>query len=158
MRRASRTIYAGILLAVTITAFAACDRLPVYSHYEHTPLSGWEKNDTISFSINPVKEAGYYREEVGLRINEDYPFQGLCLVVHQTILPSGYHHSDTLNCILIDKDGRMKGSGIKHYQYQFHINTIRLAEGDSLHIEVKHNMKREIMPGITDIGIRVDRQ
>jgi hypothetical protein len=38
------------------------------------------------------------------------------------------------------------------------VNTIRLNEGDSLHVLVKHNMKREIMPGITDIGLRVEKQ
>jgi hypothetical protein len=37
------------------------------------------------------------------------------------------------------------------------VNTIRLAEGDSLRILVKHNMKREIMTGVTDIGIKIER-
>ena len=156
--RASRKLLICILTATVIAVFTACDSIPVYSHYEHTPGTGWEKNDMLNFGISPVREAGYYHEELGLRINDDFPFQGLCLVIHQTILPSGYQHSDTLNCSLIDKDGVVKGSGIKHYQYNFHVNTIRLDEGDSLHIQVKHNMKREIMPGITDIGIQVDKQ
>lgn len=158
MRKAKHALLACLLLTGAVPSLTACGDLPVYSHYRHTPANGWEKNDTISFGISPVKEAGHYLEELGLRINDDFPFQGLCLVVHQTVLPSGYHHSDTLNCTLIDKDGRVKGSGIKHYQYNFHVNTIRLSEGDSLHILVKHNMKREIMPGITDIGIRVEKQ
>ena len=158
MRKVRPALYTSILLTLATVALAACDRLPVYCHYEHTPTSGWEKNDTISFGVSPVKEAGYYLEQLGLRINDDYPFQGLCLVVSQTVLPSGYSHSDTLNCTLIDKYGRVKGSGVKHYQYDFHVNTIRLAEGDSLHILVRHNMKREIMPGITDIGMRVEKK
>lgn len=158
MRKNSLTWVTSLILTVVCVAFAACDRLPVYSHYEHTSSNGWEKNDTLSFSVSPVKEAGYYQEELGLRINEDYPFQGLCLVIQQTILPSGYRHNDTLNCTLIDKSGRVKGSGIKHFQYNFHVNTIRLTEGDSLHILVKHNMKREIMPGITDIGFRIEKK
>lgn len=148
----------GILMTAALATMAACDRMPVYSHYEHTPAAGWEKNDTVTFRLSPVKEAGDYHEELGLRINEDYPFQGLCLVIQQTVLPSGYQHNDTLNCSLIDKNGRVKGAGIKHYQYNFHVNTIRLNEGDSLHVLVKHNMKREIMPGITDIGLRVEKQ
>lgn len=158
MLKANQTLRFCIILATVTTLMAACDSLPVYSHYEHTPNSGWEKNDVLNFEISPVKEAGYYYEELGLRISDNYPFQGLCLVVSQTVLPSGYHHNDTVNCSLIDKDGRMKGSGINHFQYSFHVNTIRLNEGDSLLIQVKHNMKREIMPGITDVGIKVKKE
>lgn len=151
-----------LLFATTILTVAcgitACNRSKIYSQYEYTPMYGWEKNDVISFDISPVEQAGHYREDLGLRINDTYPFQSLCLVLEQTILPSGYRHNDTLNCSLFDNKGKMKGAGLNYYQYSFHINTIRLAEGDSLHIEVKHNMKREIMPGITDIGIMVEKQ
>lgn len=152
--------YRQVIIALMLTVacgLTSCDRLPIYIHYEPTPMTGWEKNDTINFGIPPVKETGYYKEELGLRINEGYPFLGLSLVVEQTVLPSGYRHNDTLNCKLIDKKGTIRGTGINHYQYTFHVNTIRLAEGDSLHISVKHNMKREIMPGVTDIGIRIDK-
>ena len=150
MLRICRQVIIGIMLTVACW-ITSCDRLPIYCHYEPTPTSGWEKNDTISFSIPRITEAGYYKEELGLRINENYPFLGLCLIIQQTVLPSG------LNCNLIDKQGKVKGPGINHYQYTFHVNTIRLAEGDSLHIHVKHNMKRDIMPGVTDIGIRIER-
>ena len=156
MLKPYRQVIIGWMLAVACI-ITSCNRLPIYSHYEPTPSTGWEKNDTISFGISPVREAGYYKEELGLRINENYPFQGLCLIVEQTVLPSGYRHNDTLNCKLIDKKGSIKGTGINHYQYIFHVNTIRLAKGDSLHINVKHNMKREIMPGVTDIGIKIER-
>jgi gliding motility-associated lipoprotein GldH len=158
MQKGNQALRIGIILAIGASILLACDRLPIYSHYEHTPIAGWEKNDVLKYEISPVKEAGYYHEELGLRISDEFPFQGLCLVVHQTILPSGYHHSDTLNCNLIDKNGRMKGSGINHYQYSFHVNTIRLNEGDSLLIQIKHNMKREIMPCITDVGMQIEKR
>jgi gliding motility-associated lipoprotein GldH len=157
MLKSRRQVIIGLMLTVAC-GLTSCDRLPIYSHYEPTPITGWEKNDTICFGIPPVKEAGYYKEELGLRINEDYPFLGLCLIVQQTVLPSGYCHYDTLNCHLIDKKGTIRGTGINHYQYTFHVNTIRLAEGDSLHILVKHNMKREIMPGITDVGMQIEKR
>lgn len=156
MFRNCRQAIIGLTLTVAC-GITSCDRLPLYSHYEPTPSTGWEKNDTVCFGIPTIKETGYYKEELGLRINEDYPFLGLCLIVQQIVLPSGYCHYDTLNCKLIDKKGTIRGTGINHYQYTFHVNTIRLAEGDSLRILVKHNMKREIMTGVTDIGIKIER-
>ena len=156
MLKTYRQVIIGLMLTVA-WGLVSCDRLPIYSHYEPTPTSGWEKNDTVCFGIPPVSEAGYYKEELGLRINENYPFQGLSLVVEQTVLPSGYCHYDTLSCHLIDRDGTVRGTGLNHFQFNFHVNTIRLAEGDSLQIRVKHNMKRIILPGVTDIGIKIER-
>ena len=98
------------------------------------PVSGWDKNDTLTYDVSPLK-AGRYRE-----------------------VPSGYTHYDTLNCKLVDENGKYRGQGISFYQQTFHLNTIRLHDGDSLHINIKHNMKREVMNGVSDIGFRIDKE
>ena len=89
---------------------------------------------------------------------------GLTLIVNQSIFPKDKlqgmektEKSDTIQCDLIDKSGATKGQGISYYQYNFPINAYRFASGDSIHITVKHNMKREILPGISDIGIKMNR-
>ncbi len=148
-------IYA-LMLAVA-GGFSSCNRKNVYVGYQHVSTSGWDKNDTLCYDVAPVK-AGSYREEVGVRIDRSYPFMTLSLVVKQTVLPSGYVHHDTLNCKLVDENGKFLGQGVSYYQQTFHLNTIRLHEGDSLHINIKHNMKREVMQGVTDIGFRIDRE
>ena len=153
----NRWYYLGLLLTVVV-ALAACNRKTVYAHYEHTPMTGWDKSDTLAFDVPTIKAGGAYKEDIGLRLVNTYPFQGLSLVIKQTILPSGYTHSDTVFYNLFDRKGNTKGPGVSFYQYQFHFNTLQLREGDSLHICVKHNMKREIMPGIADVGIRIDRE
>ena len=157
MRMVSKWVCVVVCVMV-VWAFGSCNRSTAYYHYEHTPLDGWDKNDTVYFQVASL-DAGNYREELGLRIDDKYPFQALTLVVTHNILPSGYTLTDTVNCSLADKRGRMKGTGISRYQYNFHINTLNFREGDSLCvISVRHNMKREVMPGITDVGIRLDRQ
>lgn len=156
VRKNNRRWLFSMILAVA-WGFVSCDRAIVYYHYEHAPVAGWDKNDTLLFDVSPLT-AGSYMEQIGLRINGDYPFTSLCLVIKQTILPSGYVHSDTLNCSLADKDGVKKGTGLSYYQYLFHFNTLRLHDGDSLHISVRHNMKREMMPGVSDIGISLRKE
>ena len=42
---------------------------------------------------------------------------------------------------------------MSYYQYDFPLSTLRLKEGDSLALVVRHAMKREILPGISDVGI-----
>ena len=157
MRKSNKFWFLIFMFAVAV-GITSCNRKTVYAHYEHTPMQGWDKSDTLAFDIPAVKQAGAYKEDIGLRVVNTYPFQGLSLVIKQTILPSGYVHSDTVNYTLFDRRGNTKGHGVSFYQFQFHFNTLQLREGDSLHICVKHNMKREIMPGISDVGIRVDRE
>lgn len=144
------------VLAVAV-CMTSCNRKNVYISYRHVPVSGWDKNDTLTYDVSPLK-AGKYREVVGVRIDRSYPFMSLSLVVKQTILPSGYTHYDTLNCKLVDENGKYRGQGISFYQQTFHLNTIRLHDGDSLHINIKHNMKREVMNGVSDIGFRIDKE
>lgn len=150
MNRNSIPVLLTLLFAV---ALVACNRKTVYHHYEHTPIAGWEKNDTLTFDVGPVAAGGHFHEEIGLRINGMYPFMSLCLVIDQTTQPGGLLRRDTLNCSLIDNRGNVKGRGISSYQYNFHLTDITLAAGDSLHVCVRHNMKREILPGIADVGI-----
>ena len=142
----------GLLLCM------ACKSKTIYSHYEHVPISGWEKNDTLSFAIDPIKQDGYYQQTIGIRTNGSYPFMGLTLIIDQTIHPSMEFHSDTLNFELVDEDGNIKGRGISHYQYIFPLKTLSLQESDSLSINIRHDMKREILPGISDIGITLTKQ
>lgn len=68
-----RAIEALMVLTVA-TALVSCNRKTVYYHYEHTPIEGWEKNDTLTFNVSPMAVAGDYREHIGLRINGSYPF------------------------------------------------------------------------------------
>ena len=138
--------------------FPSCQNRMAYSHYESTPVRGWECNDTLLFDVPPIQEAGYYEEVVGLRINGDYPFMGLDLVVRQMVLPSQETYIDTLVCNLADEAGHTLGRGVNHYQYQLPLTTLKLNKGDSLHITIHHCMKREILPGISDVGLELSRQ
>ena len=131
----------------------ACTRRTIYSHYEHTPITGWEKTDHLTFVCSPVNADGNYREEVGLRINSAYPFMGLTLIVEQQVQPSGMKRSDTLSCRLINTDGTPLGEGVSFFQYSFYLCNMQLSRGDSLHVSIRHNMRREILPGIADVGV-----
>jgi len=145
------------LLSAVVALLCACNSNIVYSHYEHTPIAGWNKNNPQHFLLSPLRQGGLYREEVGLRINGDYPFMGLTLIVEQQVLPSGTTRSDTLWCKLIDSDGTIQGEGFSYYQYTFHLCDMQLQQGDSLRVSIRHNMKREDLPGISDVGLTLHR-
>ena len=150
-------LYIYIVMCMGMALVSCNDRI-VFSHYESTPVKGWERNDTLLFNIEPLQETDLYAEEIGVRITGDYPFKGLSLIVEQTIQPSNTAIVDTLNCDLIDDVGHAYGKGINHYQYLFPLTTLKLNKGESVHVAIRHCMKREILPGITDVGLTLSRQ
>lgn len=159
MARSNNRAVAAILVGLTVaTALPSCDRKTVFDQYDNTPIAGWERNDTLTFGPVKISTTGAYAETIGLRTNGGYPFQSLCLIVEHEILPQGTTTVDTLNCSLIDRDGTVKGKGVGYYQYGFPMKDRLLNHGDSIYVRIRHDMKREIMPGITDVGIKISER
>jgi gliding motility-associated lipoprotein GldH len=156
MRHLNRRLLTALLMVAAVM-MAACNRTTVYHHYEPTSPTGWEKDDTLFFYVPRAQCEGVLHEEVELRTNSSYPYMGLSLVVRQTVFPSGVSRTDTLNCSLVDESGAVKGQGVSLFQYHFHLTDLSLSEGDSVSIAIRHNMRREILPGIADIGICLTR-
>ena len=72
-------------------------------------------------------------------------------------MPAMTVKSDTLSCRLIDETGNALGNGVSNYQYLIPLTSLTLKKGDRLRIAIRHDMKREILPGISDIGLRLRR-
>lgn len=158
-----------LFFIAVLSLLASCTGRKVYDHYEHTPLSGWDSVDDLTYDIPALTDSGRYVTTVGLRINTTYPFQALTLVVEQKVIHKGLptdkkkHYksqtfSDTINCNLFDENGKIKGNGISYYQFRYRVSEMDLQQGDSLHVTIRHDMRREIMPGISDVGVSLTRQ
>ena len=152
-----RIITLFVAVAV-LAATASCDRKKVYDKYVSAPLSGWERNDTVNFNVPPVKQGGNYSMSINLRTDNSYPFTAITVVVNRKVLPSGWLRADTLKCKLMDRGGHSLGKGINLYQYRFRIATASFRRGDSLCVKVNHGMRREILPGIADVGLTVEKE
>lgn len=155
MRNKYTLLYIGLIIVGTL--LTACHRHTVYHQYEHIPVEGWEHNDTLSFMVPAISASDNYLSELGVRINSNYPYTNLNIIVEQTILPNCQTRRDTLSCSLIDEKGTTKGTGVNYYQYLFPIATERIAQGDSLLVNIRHNMRDDILQGISDVGFRLSR-
>lgn len=149
----------AFLIAFTILAgLSSCDESLAYSHYEHTQLTGWEKSDTLYFNTPRMSKKGRYRIELGLRTTGDYPFTSLTLNIEQCVYPAKSTKNYSIKCQLMDENGITKGQGVSVYQFAFPVADTDLNEGDSVQISIRHDMKREILPGIADVGIKLSRK
>lgn len=151
-----KELFRVVLAAViALLVLSACSGGVVYDTYNHTPINGWDKGDTLFFDVPPVVEAGLYRQEIGLRTNQNFPFTGITFVLDRTVEPGHRVSSDTIRCRLTDNKGNTLGQGVSYYQYDFVVSEISLNKGDSLHVGIRHIMKREILPGVADLGLRL---
>ena len=147
-----------ITITVAALAFASCNRKVIYTHYTHTPIEGWNSGDTLLYVVDPVAEPAHYTETIGLRICNRYPFKALTLIVDQRLMPAGTLLSDTLRCRLTDEEGQPLARGFNFFESSFPLRTVSLQAGDTLVVRLRHYMKREILPGIADIGLTVRRE
>ncbi len=135
----------------------SCTGRKVYDTYHHTFISGWDRGEVLSYDVPRVKTTAKYSTMLGLRVSDGYPFQSLTLIVEQTVYPKKTTRRDTLNCQIYDSRGTIRGKGISCFQYHYQVSQMNLQEGDSLHVTVRHDMRREIIPGIADVGIEISR-
>ena len=146
-----------LLMLLVVLALAGCStRGYRYSHYETIGSQGWEREDTLYFTPNPVEHYGTYTEELGLRTTSLYPFMQLSVIVSQEAQPSGFCRIDTIETRLTDEEGNVTGDGINHYQYLFPLPAVTLAAGDTLRVSVRHDMLRSPLVGVTDVGFSLD--
>lgn len=136
----------------------ACDRKTIFHQYNHTAATGWERSDTMFYNVGKINGSGAFKEEIDLRLNGTYPFLGLCIIVEHTIYPANITTFDTLNCSFDRPDIKYKSNGISYRQYRYHLKDINLTESDSVTIRLRHNMMREVLPGIADIGVKLTKQ
>ena len=157
MRHSFHTFLILITVAIATVMVSACDENTIYDSYEHTPVAGWEKNDTLHYYVPPLRDSGSFQQTIGLRINRNYPFTSVSLVVDQRILPGFRFHRDTIRCQFLPDDN-LRGQAVSYSQYDFPLRDIDLRRGDSLVVTVWHAMKREILPGISDIGLKMTKK
>ena len=142
-------------LAAALVLTTGCSRLPIYSHFEFVPTDGWKQDDTLRFCV-PVKEAGRYDVQMHLRATSLYPYTQLMLNVgiashHSSLIT----HLAPLTIDITDAEGNRLGEGLSIRQHDISLSSADLKKNDTLVVTVAHNMHRNPLPGVSDVGITV---
>lgn len=120
---------------------------------------GWDKSDSLAFSLPVGFAAGKYVVEVGLRHTGEYPYRDIWLSITQSEGDSLLTHTDTLHIYLADEKGQwMQESAVGGlYQYVCVADQPLILSDDSIGCTfyITHLMRQNPLPGITDIGIRL---
>lgn len=138
----------------------ACNENTVYHSYQTLPEEGWAKSDTLSFQIPIIDSVPpTMRLFAEVRNRSNYPYRNLHLFISQNLQDSTVFQIDTLTINLADSTGKWKGKGWGSiYQSAIFFKSVRPLHSGNYTFKIISGMKDEMMNGLNDIGIRVEKQ
>ena len=136
--------------------FVSCNQKEyLCSTYRPVPIEGRETNDTLTIPVDTVRQHGEYAVEVGVRSTRIYPYKYLYLLVETTLKNPDTLMVDTVMCEITDVKGNFQGNGLSIYGKVFPVAVMNMRKGQYGEIKLRHIMRRNPLPGLSDIGIVV---
>jgi gliding motility-associated lipoprotein GldH len=137
----------------------SCGRNTLYKKYEEIPSGVWQKSHQTSFEFEIEDTTQLMEVDVMVRNASLYPYRNLWLFIHQT-RPDGSQTTDTLECVLADKNGKWLGDGMGDLwdnEIPWRLN-YKFPQAGKYTYEIEHGMRNDIVPGIMDIGLKIKLQ
>ena len=150
----------SILSLFSACLLTACNEHTVYHSYQSLPNEGWGKSDTLSFQI-PITDSvpTTLRLFAEVRNSIGYPYHDLHLFISQNLQDSTVWRTDTIAFSLADSTGRWMGHGWGSiFQSETFIKSVLPLHSGNYTIKVINGMKDEKLQGLSDVGIRIERQ
>lgn len=133
-----------MLLTLVITS---CNREGEITCYEDIEdPEGWYEKDTIYLRPDSVSIAGTYRCDISIRTTATYPYRNFSVIAQV----KGTQERRTLHFDI-------ERSGAPYNEQQATLGQLTLSRGDSIVVAVKQNMRRETMPGVAAVGVRLTK-
>ena len=141
----------------SLVSVVSCDRSYVCNSYQPVPVEGWESQDTITLLLDTVYHGGSYNVSVGIRSTHLYPYQCLWLLAELELNSPDTLIIDTLVCNITDAEGNFIGKGLSVYDNVYPMATINCKKGQSGRMRLRHIMRLNPLPGISDVGVVMEK-
>lgn len=147
-----------IVLLFVASALSSCDKHTVYHSFQSIPQKGWAKQDTLAFDVIVPDSQTYYKLSIEVRNRNNYPYQNLNLSISYDGPEINKLPADTVKATLANKEGIWQGDGWGGlYQSTFSIGSVKIGKSGNYIFKVAYTLPDEILPGINDIGIKLER-
>ncbi len=156
MKRSGIQIFVFLL---SVLFFMACDKNRIYEYYRPIEKAGWDKDSLLVFDFHVSDTLQNHNLYINVRNDIKYNYSNLWLFI-AIDEPGGTELTDTFEITLADPSGKWIGEGfggIKTRQTMFKRDVYFPVSGNYT-INIQHGMRENILKGITDIGVRVEKQ
>lgn len=147
-----------LFLTALLTTVTGCEKGTVVHRYQPTPIEGWEKNDTISFTTDTIKNDGIYNLSVGIRNTSEYRYVDLWLIVKSRFSNPTYERTDTIKCVVNNYRADIGSTGIFVHNHTYPLSPLKLQKGQYGVISISHYMHNWSLKGISDLGIHLENK
>lgn len=149
----------AICLIVALACMLAChDANHVWQEQQSIDGCNWSSSDALHYHIQVDDTVSLFNLFIDVRNRTDYPFSNLYLFVTAQA-PTGATSTDTVDYTLAKDNGEWTGKGMmskfKDNRFPYRTNIRFPVKGEYL-ITVKQGMRRDSLPGIANIGIRLE--
>lgn len=138
---------------------ASCDRSVVFEDHETIPASGWPSTEKVAFEASINDTTSLHNMYIDVRNTTDYGYSNLYLFL-DIEFPDGTLLRDTLECTLAENSGEWTGKGfgkIRSNRFLFRTDVWFPVAGD-YYFSIEQAMRTDVLEGISDIGLRIDKK
>lgn len=142
------------VLLMILAGCNASDENVIMNHVDNK----WDKNIRQKFNLEISDPENPKNIIFVVRNNNDYPYSNIRFIVNLTHPKTRKTETDTLNYILAKPNGEWLGTGFgetKETLFQYKLN-YKFPEKGSYEISVSQAMRNNHLPGIEDLGIKVE--
>jgi len=142
-----------------VSSLLSCDTKRVYEKNTEIKNGLWNYLEKFKFDDIIINDTiSTYNVYINLRNSVDYRYRNLYLFI-DIKLPNNKITRDTVECTIADETGKWLGKGIgkiKDCQISF-LRNIRFPFSGCYTFIFEQGMRDDMLEGITDIGLRIER-
>jgi len=149
-----------VKLLLFLLVMQACDPGRVYEEHKAVSASGWRSKDVLCFQPRITDTSMVANVIIFVRHKGNYSYNNLYLFVTISS-PSHRVVRDTIQLFLADAStGKWYGKSMLGDLYllgRMYKKHVRFAEQGMYHFYIEQAMRMRNLPGITDVGLRIER-
>lgn len=148
-----------VFAVISAFVMSSCSNRMMYDESVVIPEAKWDNKNIPYFDVNVEDTVSIYSFALNVRHIENYRYSNLYIFLHTTF-PNGNVTHDTIECTLAYPDGSWvgKGSGSMRSGKILLNPNLRFPIGGVYHFEMEQAMRDEVLKGIADIGISIEKQ
>jgi gliding motility-associated lipoprotein GldH len=160
-----------ITALLSIILLFSCNSNDIYFRYQTLPAAGWEKDSALLFVVTVLDTVATYNVSVNIRNTSEYPYQNFWLFInkeHETrvgvsndtiFVSRNKIFTDTVNFYLADDSGKWLGTGVgAAFDMPVLIEeNVKFSAAGSYRYKIYQGMREDMLKGIRDIGLRVEK-
>lgn len=125
--------------------------------YRQVGTDGWYQKDTVRFDIPTIQGDFQGNLNIGLRLNNDFRYQRIWVVLEQRWKETSLNRKDTLTLDFTNAEGEFSTTGTNLMEFTDKVCDVRLAPQQEGTILIYHLMHMETVPSIREVGISINR-